>query len=60
MHMLPLDSALEHRSQFNRRWFLLPIGVVLVTLFAFGIVAMLPRSAPDSEQVLAVPLVPEL
>jgi uncharacterized membrane protein len=44
--MIPLDSALKHRREFDERWFLLPVGVVLILVFAVGILVMLPRSAP--------------
>jgi uncharacterized membrane protein len=46
--MIPLDEALKHRTEFDQRWFLLPLGVVLVALFSLGMLVMLPHPAPDT------------
>ncbi len=46
--MIPIDEALKHRSEFDQRWFLLPIGIVLASFFAFGLIVMIPHAAPDT------------
>jgi len=45
--MSPLGQALKHRTEFDQRWFLLPVGIALaalVALFAGWPVAVAPAS----------------
>ena len=46
--MTPLGEALKHRTEFDQRWFLLPVGIALAAFFAFGLLVMLPAPVPDS------------
>jgi len=46
--MSPLGQALKHRTEFDQRWFLLPVGIALAAFFAFGLLVMIPHPPQDT------------